>query len=944
MQSRLYLLVSFLLISMGALAQSGAIKGHIKDATTGDAIVGANVVVVGAAIGTAADINGDFQIGKVKAGTYTLVVSFISYRNDTIKNVTVYPDQTTVLNTTLTEASQELQEIVVTGARVTNTDLSVITEIRKSDLVAVGISSQQISMSQDRDAAQIVRRIPGVTIIGNRFVNVRGLSERYSTVMLNGVIAPSSEVDSKAFAFDLIPSSMIDRMLVYKSGSAEYSGEFAGAVINIDTKSVVEDNSLSINITGGWRAGTTFNDFNTYKGSSTDWLGFDNGTRQLPSSFPDKEEFNSLLYTDAGREKLTALSKSLPNNWSTKKGSAMPDLRTTINFSRSGMIGNKRLSNITSLSYTNTRQRIDQKNDYYDLYRADVQKSDPRYSFHDVRDILNVRMGLISNFILELNPSNKIEFRNLFNQQGMSQVTNRTGVENFIGYENRNLALNYLQRGIYSGQLSGKHSVSDKLNVNWILAYSRTAASQPDYRRIRSQRPENTDDAFTIQIPSSASTLDAGRFYSDLKEHVYTNALNLEYKLNPDSEENKQGKIMAGYYAAYTQRDFSARWFAYSWSSLDNQPTSVTENNTFQTIFDPQNIGFSPTNSGAPYFILKEGTNYSDKYTGKNLLGAGYVSTAIPLGDFRLSTGVRVEYNKQELHSFETDASPITVDNPVTSVLPFMNLAYNLNEKNLVRIAYSKTVNRPVFRELAPFNFYDFDRNANVYGNRDLVTADIHNVDLRWENYPSKSESISIGLFYKYFINPIEQELVGGSNLIYTFRNAESAKSLGAEIEVRKSFDSFVSSTFLKKFSVLLNAAVIKSEVDLGDVENQERKRAMQGQSPYIINAGINYNDIETGWQANVSYNVFGKRIFAVGDLTQNATQYEMPRNQVDLTISKTFSEKVELKVGVQDVLNQKYRLTQDSDRNKKITGIDESITNYKPGQYVTIGVTYKLY
>lgn len=944
MQSRLYLLVSFLLVSMGAFAQSGAIKGHIKDATTGDAIVGANVVVVGAAIGTAADINGDFQIGKIKAGTYTLVVSFISYRNDTVKNVTVYPDQTTVLNTTLTEASQELQEIVVTGARVTNTDLSVVTEIRKADLVAVGISSQQISMSQDRDAAQIVRRIPGVTIVGNRFINVRGLSERYSTVMLNGVIAPSSEVDSKAFAFDLIPSSMIDRMLVYKSGSAEYSGEFAGAVVNIDTKSVVEDNSLSINITGGWRMGTTFDDFNTYSGSSTDWLGFDNGTRQLSSSFPSKGDFNHLLNTDAGRERLTELSKSLPNNWSTKKGSAMPDLRTTINFSRSASIGSKRLSNITSISYSNTRQRIEQENYYYDLYRADQQKSDRRYSFNDVRDIVNVRIGLISNFILELNPANKIEFRNLFNQQGTSQVTNRTGVEDFIGYENRNLALNYLQRGIYSGQLSGKHSVSDNLNVNWILAYSRTTANQPDYRRIRSQRPENTDGPFTIQIPSNASTLDAGRFYSDLTEQVYTNALNLEYKLNTDLDESKQGKIMAGYYAAYTDRDFSARWFAYSWSNSDNAPPSVTENNTFQTIFAPQNIGFSSTPGVGPYFILKEGTNPSDKYNGKNLLAAGYVSTAIPFGDFRLSTGVRVEYNQQKLNSQETNESPININNPVTSVLPFMNLAYNFNDKNLVRVAYSKTVNRPVFRELANFNFYDFDRNANLYGNKDLKTADIHNVDLRWENYPSRSESISVGVFYKYFQNPIEQRLIGGSNLIYSYMNGKSATSLGAEVEVRKSLEPVFASTFLKKFSVLLNAAVIKSEIDLGDVDNQEKKRAMQGQSPYIVNAGINYNDIETGWQANVSYNVYGKRIFAVGDLTQNATQYEMPRNQIDLTISKTFSEKVELKFGIQDVLNQKYRLTQDSDRNKKITGIDEPIVNYKPGQYVTIGVTYKLY
>ena len=237
---RLLLSLSLLTLAVCALAQSGTIKGNVKDAVSGEAIIGANVLVMGTAQGAQADIEGNFEIPKVKAGTYSLVVSFISYKTDTLKDITVYPDQTTMVNATIMEEGQELNEVVITGAKVTNTDVSVITEIRKSDLVAVGISAQQISLSQDRDAAQIVKRIPGVTIINNRFINVRGLSERYSTVMLNGVIAPSSEVDSKAFAFDLIPSSMIDRMLVYKSGSAELSGEFAGAVVKIEPKIVVD--------------------------------------------------------------------------------------------------------------------------------------------------------------------------------------------------------------------------------------------------------------------------------------------------------------------------------------------------------------------------------------------------------------------------------------------------------------------------------------------------------------------------------------------------------------------------------------------------------------------------------------------------------------------------------------------------------------------------------
>ncbi|MEJ0054469.1 MAG: carboxypeptidase-like regulatory domain-containing protein [Bacteroidota bacterium] len=211
------LCLSFL--SYLAFAQVGTIKGTIKDETTGEAMIGANVVIEGTTTGGSTDIEGGFTIPKVKAGTYSIVISSISYTTKTVPNVVVYPDQTTVVNTSIVEDSKQLESVVVKAARTTDTDISVMTELKKSDLVAVGISSQQIKMSQDRDAAQVIKRVPGVTIVGNRFGNVRGLSERYSTVMINGIFAPSSEVDSKAFSFDLIPSNMLDRMLVYKSGS-----------------------------------------------------------------------------------------------------------------------------------------------------------------------------------------------------------------------------------------------------------------------------------------------------------------------------------------------------------------------------------------------------------------------------------------------------------------------------------------------------------------------------------------------------------------------------------------------------------------------------------------------------------------------------------------------------------------------------------------------------
>lgn len=937
---RLYTFLLFILSTSVALAQSGTIKGTVKDEKTGEAVIGANVVLEGTTQGASTDIEGNFSIPKVKVGKHNLVVTYLSYKTKTISGVDVYPDQSTVINTTIQEDAQELEGVTVTAQRQTDTEISVITELKKADLVAVGISSQQIRMSQDRDAAQVIRRVPGVTIIGNRFVNVRGLSERYSTVMLNGVIAPSTEVDSKAFSFDLIPSNMLDRMLVYKSGSAELPGEFAGADISIFTKNIVEENSLSVTVMGGYRANTTGQSavLGQEKGG-TDWLGLDDGTRKLPSAFPTAN-----LRTLSGNSDQSALvnaTKLLPNTWGTRSLTASPDFRMNVDMSRAIRIGSLKLNNITSISYALTNQRLELSQNYYDFFNPAVQKSSPRYMYNDVRFTQTNRLGAISNFTLEINPSHRIEFRNFYNQQGQNQSTIRTGTENAVGFDVNNQALNYFGRNIYSGQLSGKHSLSEAVNFNWIFGYNNTNANQPDYRRIRSQRATGTDDAFAIVIPPNASSFDAGRFYSKLNEQALSAVGNVEIKLNPEVEkEEKQIKLIGGYYLEDKNRDFNARWISYKWLN-----SGVIDNSMLYTSFDKL---FVPENLGTK-FILEEGTNEGpdlyDKYKGHNTLVAGYAGIVTPLGDkFRLSSGLRVEHNVQQIDVITADGSKKRVTNsPLTVPMPFANLSYNFTEKMLVRLAYSKTVNRPVFRELAPFNFYDFDRNADIFGNKDLKTAKIDNVDLRWELYPSKAENISVGVFYKNFVDPIEQYLSPGSNLRYGYINADRATNYGAELELRKSLEN-LSSAFLRKFSFLFNGAIIHSDIQLpASLDNLDHNRAMQGQSPYVANASIYYNDMEHGFQMSVQYNVFGKRIYAVGDKDSNPNQYEMPRNQIDLTISKQLGEHFELKFGIQDILNQKYRLIQDSNRDKKITSVDEPIQVYRFGQYANLGVTWRL-
>jgi TonB-dependent receptor len=302
---------------------------------------------------------------------------------------------------------------------------------------------------------------------------------------------------------------------------------------------------------------------------------------------------------------------------------------------------------------------------------------------------------------------------------------------------------------------------------------------------------------------------------------------------------------------------------------------------------------------------------------------------------------LRVEHFIQKL---DLTTGENVVNNTITSPLPFLNIAYNLSDRSLVRAAYSKTVNRPEFREIAPFLFYQFEYNLNLQGNPALKTATIDNVDLRWEMYPNKGELISFGGFYKNFKNPIEfvQQNASG-NLQFSYANAPTAYSYGAELEIRKSLSSLGVSRFLRNFSLNLNSSLIKSQVDMGEgVTFQKRFRPLQGQSPYVINTAVYYNDIDHGYSVNLAYNIFGNRIFSVGSVLF-PTWIERPRNAVDLQISKSFKNNMEVKLNVQNLLNAPYRIFQDNDENNKVDEkIDDPIQVYKTSQLITLSWNWK--
>jgi TonB-dependent receptor len=951
--NRNVLLILFSLFSTAVLAQTGTVRGIIKDSKTKEALIGCTVRIDGTQLGGTTDVEGNFSIANVPAGTQKVVISYISYQTKEIPNVRIESGNTTAIETELDEEGKSLQEVVVRANRATNTEVAVITEIKQLKPIAVGISAQQIVKSQDRDAAAAIRRVPGVSIVDNRFVLIRGLAARYNSVLINDVITPSTEVDTRSFSFDLVPSNIIDRMIVFKSGSADLPGDFAGGIVKIYTKRRPEQNFFDAGLTLGYRSNTTFQDIQTHTRSGLNWLGLWGKDQQIPTSFPTKlGEFNGLNPLQRA-----AYAQLLPSSWGIKNFSVNPDVRFALNFGRRFDVGNIRISNLTSVNYASTNQfsAIDFK-----LYDNGSAANAIAEQYTDANYARQSRLGILHNWSARFSPAFTLEWKTLFNQLSTTETVVRTGQRIQDGFDVRSYSERFENRSILTTQLAGEHSVNELTKINWIASFGYTGRWEPDWKRVRYQRVTGATGAdgqlqqFSIAAPNDPNPIDVGRFYSKLHEYVVSAIGNGEHTFgNPTDRE--PNRIRFGVYAERKNRDYAARFYGYQ--GVGN--SSVAKASDINTAFNPANV------NGQNGFSLLDGTKPLDSYKGLNTYLAGYVSGDVYFGPkANLTVGFRGEYNDQGIRATRTTAEEQLVSNKVFSPLPSVNFTYKVSGRTNLRLAYSSSVNRPEFRELAPFSYFDFNLLADIRGNTDLKTANIQNADVKWEFYPTPNELISVSGFYKHFSNPIESFLLLQANgLAYSFINANSAQNYGLELEVRKGFQNS-SSVFLQNLSVVGNVSLIKSTVNIGDFVTipdlsgtvstldvrgiVDAKRALAGQSPYLINAGLYYTAPKSGWQANILYNVFGQRIFAVGN-KNNPTIYEMPRNVVDLNLTKQVNKKLEMRLGIQDILNQYVRFVQDFNRDGKIgsdvtsqtADADQTVRRFKRGSYYTLSAIY---
>lgn len=894
--------------------------------TRNQPIAGATLQLEGGQAITA-DADGNFSFNLV-AGTYVLNVSAVGYQAKVVNEIDIKAGVDNFINVVLEYTKDELEGVVVTSSRRKESTNALLSFQKNSTSLSSGLAADFIRRTPDKNTGEVLKRVSGASIKDNKFVIIRGLSDRYNNAYINGALLPSSEPDKKAFSFDIIPSQLVDQIVINKTATPDLTGEFAGGLIQITTKDIPTKNLLSFGASLGFNTQSIGKTFYSNPRGKTDWLGFDDGQRKLTESYPLKyREYNSLT-----RDEQVAISQDFNDGVYERETSKAGPIQQ-YNVTWSNVVKDKKggsFGSVLGLTYRNAKLL------YPDVDRQIFEESGTVIlDYVDAQNKYSTTSGVVLNLAYSRKKT-KFAFKNLFNQLFEDNFYERTGVnnDNFQDVQLRSSVLN--QRSLYSTQAELTHTFENRMKFTGNLNYSLNLKQQPDLRVQTYAKSRGSNSDYTLNNRGN----NTNRFWSDLTDQGI--GYNLKLDMPFDWKGSKQLFTIGGGSLARV-REFRATIF------------NVDEPRDLDYLALAPDVIFNKENFGGNGFLYNTALqNASDQYVGASALSNAFLMLDNKLADkWRLVWGVRGEYFEQVL---ETNTSKdVEVNTDKFDLLPSFNLTYSPSNTTNLRMAGSRTVARPEFREVAPFAFFDFEEIASTAGNSNLQRSSVYNGDIRYEVYPNAGEVLSAGAFVKSFNDPIELRLNSGSASTrrqYEFQNAESAILYGAEFEFRKKL-SFLNkeSDFLSNLYFNGNASVIFSEVTLinetgGDKETVTVNRPLQGQSPYLINAGFQY-DSDGGFSTSILYNHIGPRLTFVGAEGVFGDIYEKPRHLLDLQVAKkVFSKRGEVRLTVSDLLNNDILLYEkpfSKSERAYNPDIDRIYTRYTPGTTFTLGFTYDI-
>ena len=821
-------------------------------------------------------------------------------------------------------------EGVTVTFKINKESTTELVKLQRNSVTSVdGINAETFKRTPDSKVSDVFKRVSGISVVDNKFVVVRGLNDRYNFALLNGLPLPSSESDKRSFSFDIFPSNMIDNLMVMKTASPDLPGEFAGGIIDINTSEPKNENTHTIQIGGSHNTIATFRNFKTY----------DVESRGLPN-------INGTIdFQNLSKQERSEVAKLMDFTWSTKDRLALPNPSIQYTLSRNIKLKKKQtLSFILTYNYQNNFNYNNIVRREFEEQATGVVKKMELNDSVFTQSVLN--SGML-NLVYKINENNTIKFKNIYSVNSEDKVNVRNGVRELDSDPRqweKSTNFWYTQNNFLTNQLLGLHTIKEN-KFNWSVGYSNVKRDIPNLRRVVYRKYSLNENDPTEQyvavvqqngtIPTAAGNM----FWSESDEKI----ISARYDLTIPFKDVNSIKI--GGWNQFRMKDFQSRNFGFS----QYKPNGSTFNSNLlllpmDQIFSIENMGLLSNGQGG--FKLDEATKVDDSYNANSLLNSFYTMVDYKLDKWRFTGGIRLESYNQNFNYIEFGSNlNRNIDTTVIDLLPSVNIIYNFNKKMKLRGSISQTVSRPEFRELAPFNFYNFILDNITSGNPYLKRTKITNCDIRYEVYPGSGQIISLSGFYKNFDNPIEtinRTGTSGAPELY-FSNIDRSQSFGGELEFRfkLGFLSKVENHKLwDQLTLYSNVSLIKSVVNMDEVIGAGGNRPLQGQSPYIINSGLFYTNKKEDFNVTLSYNVIGPRIYIVGN-QQEPSVWENGRNVIDFQLAKSY-KKFEIKLNIKDILAQKLIYFQDLNGNQKYDTEDNRWQEITFGQTVSLSVRYK--
>lgn len=898
----------------------GSISGKVTDNLSGEALISATVQLVGTPRGAITDLDGDYIVKELAPGKYTVRFSFISYQTVVIENVIVEDGVDTKLNISLLPVATQMNEVVVSADVLKSSEAAIVSLQKNSSSIVDGVSAELIKKNNSSNGAEILKRMSGITMSDGKYAYIRGVSDRYNLTVLNGASLPSTDPEKKSVSYDLFPSSLIENIVTHKSSTPDNSANFSGGLVEINTVEFPGKFFMEVG------AGSSYNSVSTQKASlisasgKYDFLGFDDGLRNLPPAIPNTQVNSSL-----GQEKIQEIGRAFNNDWNLKTGKIPFNSNFKFSAGNSFYIGENNLGFIGSLTYSNSSEIRNYTRNYYNYDGV-------WYDYYGNDYLNNILWGALFNVTYKFAGRNKISFKNIYNQNTDNNVVTTKGNHYYVPEYRDATSIQFLQRSLYSTQLVGEHLLEFLNNslFNWNINYANSKRKEPDTRKYWYSRNVDSSDSALRFAMNQATDI---RFFSNLDDKIlgFSGDLLIKVFENPSLPNFK-----VGYSYNNKKRGYDPRVFGFD---FNQRKTSIAVRDSIfklpvEDIFKPENIN--------PNFIyLVEVSNPPDKYSASEMIRSAYAMfNAALFSSLKLIGGIRYEYSKTNLNYADPQnySRILQVGNSYNDVLPSLNFTYTFSDNINIKGAYGKTLTRPELRELAVSGYYDFLTDYYVFGNPELVRTRIDNYDLRFEFYPAANEILSVNFFYKRLDKPIEVIGVNTSNRSRSWKNADFAKNYGVEFEVRKNLGIIIES--LKSFSFIGNLSLIKSQVDLGKAAVGQaelvQNRPLQGQADFVLNAGLYYDNYSEDLSANINYNVIGKRIVEVG-VNKTGDIVTQPRHQIDINFSKILFSNFMLKVAVKDLLAQDEVTIQQTRFGNK------TADRIKRGRVFSVGISYQL-